>query len=115
LPELALVNVALTICAVLGQVQVPDDQVADVAPRVERLDEGVADDDQRDHGDEEVQGDHQGKVLAVDLVEPPDGFERERHQRAPLKSLLITPRAGDPLLQPSGAVVAPFAHRPSLR
>jgi hypothetical protein len=58
---------------------------------------------------------NQGKVLAVDLVEPPDGFEQERHQRAPLKSLLITPRAGDPLLRPAGVVVARFAHRLSLR
>jgi putative intracellular protease/amidase len=50
---------------------------------------GPVPDDQRDHRDEQVQGDHQGKVLAVDLVEPPDGFERERHPRAPLKSVLI--------------------------
>jgi hypothetical protein len=55
LPELAFVNVPLTICAVLpGQVRVPGDQVADVSLRVELLDEGVAADDQRDHRDEQV-------------------------------------------------------------
>jgi hypothetical protein len=66
---------------------------------------------QGDHRDKEVYRDHEGKVLAVNLVEPPDGFERERHPWAPLKLLLILPCARDPLRIHSGAIVALFVHR----
>jgi hypothetical protein len=57
------------LCGASGQVQFPGDQAADVVLRVEGLDKRVAD-DQRDDRDEQVQGYHDGQVLALDLVEP---------------------------------------------
>jgi len=73
-------------------VQVPDDQRAEAAVRAERLGERVDDDQQRDHRDEQVHRDHQGQVLALDLLEPPVGLQQERHLRALLKLLLIPPQ-----------------------
>jgi hypothetical protein len=63
-----------------------------------------------DHRDKEVHGDHEGKVLALNLVEPPDGFERKRRPWAPLKLLLILPCARHPLRKRPGAIVALFVH-----
>jgi hypothetical protein len=90
--------------------EVLDEHVAEAPARAERFNECVANDDQRDHRDKQVRGDHKGKVLALDLIEPPDGFQRKRHPAPPLKLLLIPPPAGDPLRKSSGAAVAPFAH-----
>src|SRR5580692_8630290 len=89
-------------------------QVADVAMRVECLDEREADDDQRDHRDEQVQGDHDGQVLALDLLEPPDGFKRERNPWALLEFLLILPGFRYPFRKSPRVAVARFVHRDPL-
>ena len=91
LPDLALVNVSLTICAVLPvRWRLPGEQGAEAAMWVERFHECVADDKQGNYRNKEVRGDHQGEVLAVDFVEPPDGFERKRHPPMLLQLLLDT-------------------------
>ena len=50
---------------------------AETAMWVERLEECVAENEQRDYGNEEVHRDHQGQVLALDLPIAPAGTKEE--------------------------------------
>jgi hypothetical protein len=121
LPELALLNVSPDDQrAAPGQVQVLDGQRAEAAMRVECLGERVDDDQQRDHRDEQVHGDHQGQVLALDLLEPPVRLQQERYLRALLKPVLVAPQLLPVVPYPrrprrprAAATVSRFAHRTS--
>ena len=85
-------------CGVAVEVEASDEHGADAAVRVEGLDDCVADDQQRDHCDEQVHADDQREVFALNLLEPSVGRERKRDQPMTLE---LTTSTLDGLLQRS--------------
>jgi len=69
---------------------------AETAMWIERLEECVAENEQRDYGNEEVHRDHQGQVLALDLPIAPAGTKEEPDPWPLLEVGSILPNTGAP-------------------
>jgi hypothetical protein len=91
-----------------------DNDAAKAALWVESFEQCVADDNQWDDRDKDVHGDHEGEVLALDPIEPANGFDRKGYPPTPLNLLLISPRPRDPLRESSATTVAVLLHSPPL-
>ena len=68
-----------------GEMEALDDDRRERALGVERLDDRVADDEQRDDGDEQVPPDHERELFAFDLLEAAVGSDREAGERTILE------------------------------
>jgi len=81
---------------VAGQMEGVNNDDAETAMWVERLEECVAENEQRDYGNEEVHRDHQGQVLALDLPIAPAGTKEEPDPWPLLEVGSILPSTGAP-------------------
>ena len=76
---------------------------AETPMRIERLKKCVAENKQRDYGNEQVHRDHQGQVLALDLAVPPAGTNEEPDPWPFLKVGSVLPNTGEPVWLSAGA------------
>ena len=79
-----------------------DDEGAEAAVWVERHEYRVADDEQRNDGDEHVHRNHQRQVFALYLVEPANGAEQEADARPALQFGSVSLSPDLPLAKPTG-------------
>ena len=89
-----------------------NNDVAKTPMWIERRDKCVAENEQRNYGNEEVNRDHQRKVLALYLAEPADGSSEEAD---PWPLLEVCPEllsTGDPPAAVGGAAHPQWAARP---